>query len=172
LASERSAAFDPACVKTESDLVVIPCGAPIFAFFRSPCDHTLQNSWCIFTAQNFHTAWARRRSGGCVTLMSANRSKQTPFAHTEFFSSWTPLGPADIYPFFRRLWGTCRTVAILGVPDLIQIRCLSTGCFQLLSSPTALKQHLPRQPSRNYRTIGNGSSDDLRQIMAGSGGLA
>ena len=49
-------ASPPGRVKTKSDLVVIPCGAGIFAFFRSPCGHMPQNSWCIFTAQSFHTA--------------------------------------------------------------------------------------------------------------------
>jgi hypothetical protein len=35
----------------------MPCAARIFAFIRSPCAHTAQKSWCVFTAQSFHTAW-------------------------------------------------------------------------------------------------------------------
>jgi hypothetical protein len=55
-------ATGPGRVKTRSDLVVMPCAARIFAFFRSPCAHTPQKSWCVFTAQSFHTAWARTGS--------------------------------------------------------------------------------------------------------------
>ena len=51
----------PGCVKTRSDLVVMPCGARIFALICPPCAHTPQKSWCAFTAQSFHTAWANSR---------------------------------------------------------------------------------------------------------------
>jgi hypothetical protein len=44
-------------VKTQSDLVVMPRGARISAFFCFPRDRTPQNSWCAFTVQSFHTAW-------------------------------------------------------------------------------------------------------------------
>jgi hypothetical protein len=43
-------------VKTQSDLVVMPRGARISAFFCFPRDRTPQNSWCDFTVQSFHTA--------------------------------------------------------------------------------------------------------------------
>src|SRR5258706_386365 len=52
----------PGSVKTRSDLVVMPTGARIFAFIRSPCAHAPQKSWCVSTAQSFHTAWAQRRT--------------------------------------------------------------------------------------------------------------
>ena len=52
-------AMGPGCVKTKSDLVVMPRGARISAFFCFPRDHTPQNSWCAFTVQSFHTAWTR-----------------------------------------------------------------------------------------------------------------
>jgi hypothetical protein len=52
-----TSAFDPGCAKTRTDLVVMPRGARISAFFCSPCDHSPQNSGCICTAQTFHTAW-------------------------------------------------------------------------------------------------------------------
>jgi len=55
-------ASGPGCVKTRSDLVVMRCRARIFAFIRSPCARTPQKSWCAFTAQSFHTAWAKNGS--------------------------------------------------------------------------------------------------------------
>src|SRR5262245_10073231 len=42
-------------VKTKSDLVVVPSGRQIFAFFCSPHDHRAQNSGCGYTALSFHT---------------------------------------------------------------------------------------------------------------------
>src|ERR1700704_5658478 len=56
-ASRHAWAYYPDGVKTRSDLVVMPCGARIFAFIHSPCAHMPQKSWCVSTAQNFHTAW-------------------------------------------------------------------------------------------------------------------
>ena len=41
----KSQPMGPGRVKTRSDLVVMPCGARIFAFIRSPCAHTPQKSW-------------------------------------------------------------------------------------------------------------------------------
>src|SRR5262249_31396367 len=38
------------CVKTKSDLVVMPSGRQIFAFFCSSHDHRAQNSGCGYTA--------------------------------------------------------------------------------------------------------------------------
>ena len=46
----------PGCVKTKSDLVVMPSGGRIFVFFRSAHDHRAQNSRCGYTASSFHTA--------------------------------------------------------------------------------------------------------------------
>src|SRR4029077_15423491 len=43
-------------VKTKSDLVVMPSGRQIFAFFCSPHDRRAQNSGCGYTAQSFYTA--------------------------------------------------------------------------------------------------------------------
>jgi hypothetical protein len=43
-------------VKTKSDLVVMPSGRQIFAFFYSPRDRRAQNSGCGYTAQSFYTA--------------------------------------------------------------------------------------------------------------------
>ena len=37
-------------VKTKSDLVVVPSGRQIFAFFYSPRDRRAQNSGCGYTA--------------------------------------------------------------------------------------------------------------------------
>ncbi len=51
-----ASALGPGRVKTQSDLVVMPRGAPISAFFCFPRDRTPQNSWCAFTVQSFHTA--------------------------------------------------------------------------------------------------------------------
>ena len=50
-------ALGPGCVKTKSDLVVMPSGGRIFVFFRSAHDHRAQNSSCGYTASSFHTAW-------------------------------------------------------------------------------------------------------------------
>jgi len=50
-------ANDPGCVKTKSDLVVMPSGGRIFVFFRSAHDHRAQNSRCGYTASSFHTAF-------------------------------------------------------------------------------------------------------------------
>ena len=44
------------CVKTKSDLVVMPSGRQIFAFFCSQRDRIAQNSGCGYTAQSFYTA--------------------------------------------------------------------------------------------------------------------
>jgi hypothetical protein len=44
------------CAKTKTDLVVMPSGRQIFAFFSSERDHKPQNSRCSHTAQRFHTA--------------------------------------------------------------------------------------------------------------------
>ena len=43
-------------VKTKSDLVVMPSGRQIFAFFCSPHDRRAQNSGCGYTAWSFYTA--------------------------------------------------------------------------------------------------------------------
>src|SRR6476619_4340726 len=48
-------------VKTKSDLVVMPSGRQIFAFFCSPHDHRAQNSRCGDTARSFYTV--RVKSG-------------------------------------------------------------------------------------------------------------
>jgi len=58
------------CVKTKSDLVVMPSGRQIFAFFRSPHDRRAQNSRCGYTAQSFHTA---RVKGGSGQLRQSRR---------------------------------------------------------------------------------------------------
>src|SRR5258708_5095697 len=50
-------ASGPGCVKTKSDLVVMPSEGRIFAFFCSERDHKPQNSGCGYTTQSFHTAW-------------------------------------------------------------------------------------------------------------------
>jgi hypothetical protein len=47
------------CAKTKSDLVVMPSGEQISAFFCSERDHTPQNFGCNHTAQRFHTAWVK-----------------------------------------------------------------------------------------------------------------
>src|SRR5262249_24502469 len=63
-------------VKTKSDLVVMPSGGRIFAFFCSERDHTPQNFGCNHTAQRFHTArvksvgWTRRTSSRHVRCAS------------------------------------------------------------------------------------------------------
>jgi putative ABC transport system substrate-binding protein len=44
-------------VKTKIDLVVMPSGRRIFAFFCSERGHKPQNFGCVYTAQRFHTAW-------------------------------------------------------------------------------------------------------------------
>ena len=46
-------------VKTKSDLVVVPSGRQIFAFFCSPHDHRAQNFGCGYTAWSFYTARAQ-----------------------------------------------------------------------------------------------------------------
>jgi hypothetical protein len=52
----RNDAIGPGCVKTKSDLVVMPSGGRIFVFFRSAHDPRAQNSRCGYTASSFHTA--------------------------------------------------------------------------------------------------------------------
>ncbi len=61
-----TAALGPGCVKTQSDLVVMPRGVRISAFFCALRDHTPQNSRCAFTVQSFHTAWANCGSPGLL----------------------------------------------------------------------------------------------------------
>jgi hypothetical protein len=46
----QSAALGLGRVKTKSDLVVMPSGRQIFAFFYSPRDRRAQNSGCGYTA--------------------------------------------------------------------------------------------------------------------------
>src|SRR5580704_6966469 len=58
-------------VKTKSDLVVMPSGRQIFAFFCSPHDRRAQNSGCDYTPQSFYTA---RVNNG-----SNHPSRQCPF---------------------------------------------------------------------------------------------
>jgi hypothetical protein len=49
-------------VKTKIDLVVMPSGRRIFAFFCSDeRGHKPQNFGCVYTAQRFHTAWVTNR---------------------------------------------------------------------------------------------------------------
>jgi hypothetical protein len=48
------------CVKTKSDLVVMPSGRQIFAFFCSPHHCRAQNSGCDYTPQSFYTARVKR----------------------------------------------------------------------------------------------------------------
>ena len=47
------------CAKTKSDLVLMPNGRQVFAFFCSAPDHRPQNSGCSHTAQRFHTVWVK-----------------------------------------------------------------------------------------------------------------
>ena len=47
-------------VKTKSDLIVMPSGRQIFAFFCSPHDRRAQNSGCDYTPQSFYTARVNR----------------------------------------------------------------------------------------------------------------
>src|SRR5208337_2811531 len=47
------------CAKTKSDLVLMPSGRQVFAFFCSAPDHRPQDSGCSHTAQRFHTAWVK-----------------------------------------------------------------------------------------------------------------
>jgi hypothetical protein len=58
-ATEASAALGPGCVKTKSDLVVMPSERRIFALFCPERDHKPQNSGCGYTRQSFHTAWVQ-----------------------------------------------------------------------------------------------------------------
>src|ERR1700680_604431 len=60
------AAEGPACVKTKSDLVVMPSEGRICAFFCSERDHKPQNSGCGYTAQSFHTAWTHSGHRVCT----------------------------------------------------------------------------------------------------------
>jgi hypothetical protein len=48
-------------VKTKYDLVVMPSGRQIFAFFCSPHDHRAQNSRCGDTARSFYTVRVMER---------------------------------------------------------------------------------------------------------------
>src|SRR5260370_28437089 len=73
-----SSPLGPGRVKTRSDLVAMPSGARIFAFIRSACPHTPQKSWCAFTAQSFHTAWANSRQTRCISFSVT--TDQTPQA--------------------------------------------------------------------------------------------
>ena len=65
-------------VKTESDLVVMPSGRQIFAFFCSPHDRRAQNSGCDYP-QSFYTARVifDRGSGLCRAATSAFPRKLT-----------------------------------------------------------------------------------------------
>jgi hypothetical protein len=59
------------CAKTKTDLVVMPSGRQIFAFFCSERDHKPQNSGCSHTAQRFHTARVILRHYRSAALRSA-----------------------------------------------------------------------------------------------------
>ena len=64
-ASQRAmTGLGPGCVKTKSDLVVMPSGGRIFALFCSAHGHRAQNSGCGYTASSFHTAWVISRRAG------------------------------------------------------------------------------------------------------------
>ena len=56
-----ASALGPGRVKTQSDLVVMPCRRRIFAFACTARDHRPQNYWCVYTAWCFHTARVKTR---------------------------------------------------------------------------------------------------------------
>jgi hypothetical protein len=59
--NEPAAASGLGRVKTKIDLVVMPSGRRIFAFFCSERGHKPQNFGCVYTAQRFHTARVKTR---------------------------------------------------------------------------------------------------------------
>src|SRR5208337_165356 len=65
------------CAKTKSDLVLMPSGRQVFAFFCSAPDHRPQNSGCSHTAQRFHTAWVISRIGPECLYVSFRRQQRT-----------------------------------------------------------------------------------------------
>jgi hypothetical protein len=69
-------ATGPGCVKTKSDLVVMPSEGRIFAFFCSERDHKPQNFGCGYATLSFHTAWvtSRHRAADVVRMPAAIRA--------------------------------------------------------------------------------------------------
>src|SRR5258705_8543428 len=62
------------CVKTKSDLVVMPSEGRIFAFFCSERDYKPQNSGCGYTTHSFHTAWTRSCRRTLIIYQMARRA--------------------------------------------------------------------------------------------------
>src|SRR4029077_2079668 len=69
------------CAKTKSDLVVMPSGRQIFAFFCSPHDDRAQNSGCDYTAKSFHTA--RVRFGRAARGIEGGNRQAANLAHAQ-----------------------------------------------------------------------------------------
>jgi hypothetical protein len=61
-----TAGYDPGCVKTKSDLVVMASGGRIFAFFSFAHD---QNSRCGYIVSSFHTV--------CLIFAPTRRHEET-----------------------------------------------------------------------------------------------
>ena len=77
-------------VKTKSDLVVVPSGRQIFAFFCSPHDHRAQNSGCGYTALSFYTARVKSGKAQNEQILSALPPKAEP-SDLPDFNEYTPV---------------------------------------------------------------------------------
>jgi hypothetical protein len=69
--SVRMSAVGLGRVKTKSDLVVVPSGRQIFAFFYSPRDRRAQNSGVRLYRVEFSHSQGQQRRFGDVRLRSA-----------------------------------------------------------------------------------------------------
>ena len=84
-------------VKTKSDLVVMPSGRQIFAFFCSPRDRRAQNSGCDYTPQSFYTArviigFSVNR---CHYQKQCHQSALCPVPISAIVPSLGPVAPSD-----------------------------------------------------------------------------
>jgi hypothetical protein len=101
----RTAAHDLGCAKTKSDLVLMPSGRQVFAFFCSAPDHRPQNSGCSHTAQRFHTAWTHSEPAAPLRKRMRLTRSSRPTRRTVSLQSvgnlWAPKasdieGPTDL----------------------------------------------------------------------------
>src|SRR6516165_9674568 len=111
------------CAKTKSDLVVMPSGRQIFAFFCSPHERRAQNSGCGYTAYSFYTwgnsglratlrlgesalqASTRPTSWGLAIMEADNgtlrRTRRVAEADSNLHRGWNRKGPTRRDCFIR-----------------------------------------------------------------------
>ena len=137
------AAEGPACVKTKSDLVVMPSEGRICAFFCSERDHKPQNSGCGYTAQSFHTAWtqtghSRRRN--CKRQTHNSLSRAPTYSITSSARPSNVIGTVSPRVAVFMLRGAAHKVAmgcLLSGERGVSTSSLKTGASPLPSEPSS-----------------------------------